>query len=776
MAVGIAVRFGAALVAMSVGTAATMGWFANRQAATLIEQAERRELMSRFDQLVDSIGGSAEEAKALAALVANLPGIPAMVANGQRDQLAAEMVPVFKAMSGPFGIEQFQFHTPPATSFLRVNAPTKFGDDLSSFRQTVVQTNATRQPAYGLEVGVTGLGVRGLMPLTDGDRHVGSVEFGLSFGQPFFTDFKKSFGVDVVLHIKGKDGFKVFAGTLKTPTLDEAEIAAALAGQDVVKAVTDDAGSRMAVLGRAVKDFSGKPLGVAEIVMNADLYAEQLRQVRAMGLALMLAAVVVALAVAAYLSRAITRPILGMSAAMDRIARRDFDVDIHGLERDDEIGHMARAVDVVLNEARRTSELEASQQRSLDELAAGEKTLKDGMQLQLEGVVEAAVQSNEAAVVLAKMLGSIHRAAEQSQFVAAAIEELTASVQTIAQSAEVAAQEASDAETATRDGAAATHSARQAMDSLATAVGDVGGKIEALGSTSSQIAEIIDQIEAIAGQTNLLALNATIEAARAGEAGKGFAVVAGEVKTLANQTAKATVDIRSRIEALSTDMAGALDSMHRSQSAAQDGMQAVGRVTGGFDAISGRIDGVTQRMHEIAAILGQQNAAAAEVSSGTAEIATLAQENLIEVDQVLEAMGRATVVLDRRTEDFAAMGTAETLIQVAKNDHIRFKRSIVERLMGRNALNSADLSDHHGCRLGKWYDTLNDPRLSGQPAYARLLDPHQRVHAHGKKALDLFLGGDTAEAYAEVERLNDASHDVLALLDQLASVLKAPAA
>src|SRR6185295_7574515 len=84
-----------------------------------------------------------------------------------------------------------------------------------------------------------------------------------------------------------------------------------------------------------------------------------------------------------------------------------------------------------------------------------------------------------------------------------------------------------------------------------------------LGSSSSEVGEIVKVITSIAEQTNLLALNATIEAARAGEAGKGFAVVASEVKDLAQETAKATEEISSRIQTIQTDTSAAVEAIAR---------------------------------------------------------------------------------------------------------------------------------------------------------------------------------------------------------------------
>ena len=87
-----------------------------------------------------------------------------MLADRNRDGLAAQFVPEFAELKKQYGIQQFQFHLAPATAFFRVHQPAKFDDDLSSFRKTVVETNTTLKPAVGLEGGVGGIGIRGVVP------------------------------------------------------------------------------------------------------------------------------------------------------------------------------------------------------------------------------------------------------------------------------------------------------------------------------------------------------------------------------------------------------------------------------------------------------------------------------------------------------------------------------------------------------------------------------------------------------------------------------------
>lgn len=157
---------------------------------TVSRTAEESELHQLAAMVQTRISDEVRLAEALGTLVANMPEVQARLAAGDRAWLAEQLRPPFVALERDFGAVQFQFHTPPAMSFLRLHMPEKFGDDLSSFRQSVVDTNRDLKPHRGLEFGVGGLGARGVVPVSDAMRHLGSVEFGMTFGQAFFDDFK----------------------------------------------------------------------------------------------------------------------------------------------------------------------------------------------------------------------------------------------------------------------------------------------------------------------------------------------------------------------------------------------------------------------------------------------------------------------------------------------------------------------------------------------------------------------------------------------------------
>ena len=305
------------------------------------------------------------------------------------------------------------------------------------------------------------------------------------------------------------------------------------------------------------------------------------------------------------LIRVIAKPIVAITDAMDDLAKGNKAVDIPNLGRTDEVGAMANAVMVFKENAieadRLAGEREAARvAREKRAVAIAEMTQEfDARVLQVLGIVSGACTEMDSTAQ--SLSATAEQTDRQATAVAAASEEASSSVQTVASAAEELSASISEI------GRQVEHA--KAVSQAATDEADRADKlVQGLSNGSARIGEVINLITDIASQTNLLALNATIEAARAGEMGKGFAVVAGEVKNLANQTAKATEEIGAQI--------GAVQS-------------ATGQVVAAIGSIVTRIGEIAEVNTVIAAAVEQQQAAAQEIArnvqnaaAGTQEIST----------------------------------------------------------------------------------------------------------------------------------------------------------
>ena len=395
------------------------------------------------------------------------------------------------------------------------------------------------------------------------------------------------------------------------------------------------------------------------------------------------------------------------------------------------------------------------------------RTLQVKGQKALRGMVSMSVNLNEAVTSSAEMIRDTREVDKRTQAIAAAAEELVASVNEIARNTESAAVDAQAARSTADQGVIAADKAVAAMERIAQAVEDASVRVESLAEASQQIGTIVGQINDIARQTNLLALNATIEAARAGEAGKGFAVVASEVKNLSNQTAKATEDIRARIDKLRAEMDGIVASMRAGAAAVDEGRDVITAAGGEMRAMSDQVIGITHKMEEIAGILSQQTQASNEVAEGITTIASMTGQNVTQIEAIVDFLASADVDLTAAMDDRLGEEIPDMTIYRAKSDHIIWKKKLAEMMVGRVRLDPDELADHHSCRLGKWYDAIDDNSIKSHPAFVAMKDPHRAVHSHGIEAARLYQAGDLEGAMREIHLVAEASKDVVRLLDEL---------
>jgi methyl-accepting chemotaxis protein len=569
----------------------------------VVSEAERRELENLLKSAQAEIESEGRLGEALSASVANLPSVQEHFAAGDRDALAKQMVPVFEVMKKQYAVRQFQFHTPPATSFLRVHKPEKFGDDLSGFRLTVVETNRTQRPIMGLEKGVAGLGIRGLSPVFADGKHIGSVEFGMSFGQPFFDQFKSKYGVDVALYIPADNGFKPFASTLAGDSMLSGEqLNRAFAGSTVAQR-SERNGVPYAAYANQITDFSGKPIGVLEIAMDRSHYAAAIANARNTVMGIGVVALLAGLGLALLVSRLIGRPLCEAVAAMNEIAEGDGDL---------------------------TQRLDETGKNEIAKLAAAFNRFVDKVHNTVSQVGASTAQLAAAAEQMSAITDETNRGVQQQQAqteqVATAIREMSETVHDVARHATQAATAAGDADSEASGGRQVVGETIKAIDLLAGEVERASGVIEKLEKDSENIGTVLDVIKGIAEQTNLLALNAAIEAARAGEQGRGFAVVADEVRTLASRTQQSTQEIQGMIERLQVGAREAVRVMHDSRTRAQDGVGQAAKAGTSLEAITRAVATISDMNTQIATAAEEQSAVAEEINRNIANISHVVEE------------------------------------------------------------------------------------------------------------------------------------------------------
>ncbi|WP_440957160.1 methyl-accepting chemotaxis protein [Oceanicaulis sp. LC35] len=396
--------------------------------------------------------------------------------------------------------------------------------------------------------------------------------------------------------------------------------------------------------------------------------------------------------------------------------------------------------------------------------------LKERNASELERTVSASVQNSNAMAAVARATGEVRKMDKHVSGMSTAVEELDFSIHSITKLANNGAESLSACVQQSRTGLEAVRLTRSETEQLGGAFDTITGRVTDLEQASRQIAEIVDTIAAIADQTNLLALNATIEAARAGEAGKGFAVVAGEVKALSGQTAKATEDIRQRMDHLQRQVGAITEAVSNSSSSIQEGINAANASEEAVNSVTNTVHESARIVSEIASLITEQSSATSNLSRSVSEIASGATRARERVEHVVEASAGTESTIGQTLAALSNRNIDNFVLHCAKSDHLLWKKRLNSMLVGATQLSESELSDHRSCRLGKWYEAARQD-YGHIPSFQAIEPPHARAHECGKRAARLCAQGDYAGAEAAVEEMEAASEDVLNALDRLISAL-----
>ena len=426
-------------------------------------------------------------------------------------------------------------------------------------------------------------------------------------------------------------------------------------------------------------------------------------------------AVLIGVFFAWFIARSVTRPVGGVRKVMADLAEGHLEVVVPHTADRDELGEMVG----------RITEATGAISQASAEVSSGSADLAERTEQQASSLEETA----------------------------AAMEEIGATVRSNAENATSANRMANDTKGAAEQGGVLAGSAIEAMK-----------RIE---SSARKITDIIGVIDEIAFQTNLLALNAAVEAARAGDAGKGFAVVAQEVRVLAQRSAQASKEIKTLILA--------------SDGEVRDGVEMVKKAGAALNGIAEGVNKVAAVIADIATASSEQATALDEINSAVAGLDEMTQKNAALVEETTAAAqsmaGQARDLKDLMaffvTDDRAGSLTRHIqLVLGTKMDHVAFRKRVDDALAGHGDASAESLPDHHQCRLGKWYDGMQEPAIRRNQAFAAIEKPHAAVHEAARQALRQNQTSNRAGVDQALGAMTENSQKLMGLLDRLAEDLR----
>lgn len=458
---------------------------------------------------------------------------------------------------------------------------------------------------------------------------------------------------------------------------------------------------------------------------------------------------------AAFFSGLLLRPVSAMTATIREI-KGDLTKRLP-VSTNDEVGELGRWFNTFLEQLEQIIGELGARTNSLQISSTDLNSLANQMTTNAADTSSRASHVADGAEHMNNNMNSVAAASEQASTnvnaVASAMEEMLATVREIASNSE---------------------NARSIAQKAAAEANGTVERVNLLGGAVNEIGKVTEMITEISEQTNLLALNATIEAARAGEAGKGFAVVANEIKELARQTAQATGEIETKIEAIQSgtsdtvneiayitriigevnDIVAVIAAAVEEQSAASaEIVDNLRQASQGIQEVNENVAKTTLVTGKISSDIGTASLSAQEMHGISSQVSTQAQE-------LFDLSGR----LERITKQFKTTPPSFDLAKV-RAAHMQWRTRLEAVINGHQESDPASVTSDHECAFGKWLFGPDGQQFTTNPYYPALVEDHKRIHDYAHQIMVLIQQGQRDKGVALMQELERTRIKFFEILD-----------
>ncbi|ADK14454.1 MULTISPECIES: methyl-accepting chemotaxis protein [Clostridium] len=352
-------------------------------------------------------------------------------------------------------------------------------------------------------------------------------------------------------------------------------------------------------------------------------------------------------------------------------------------------------------------------------------------------------------------------------------EELEASIEDVSNISQKMSKSSSDAKKVSETGIKNVYDSVEFVKKSFDDIDIIDKQMKGVKEKTHKINEIVDIVKGIADQTSLLSLNASIEAARAGEQGKGFAVVADEVRKLAENTTSSVLDIQKNVSNLQKDIDSSVDKINQTAKQLESGKDLVNSSMDSINIIGNSIDSVNETINQVAADTEEQTAATQSFASSIMELSQHADH----IDSNCKGIGKFIYDLSKRIDSMRidmlknkSCLTDCDMIEIYKTDHLIWRWRIYNMLLGNEKVNTNEVGDYKGCRLGKWYYNIDSDKFKNSKAFVELEKSHIELHEVAKEAAIAYERNDIKMAEECLERMDMCSKKVFALMDEIKNI------